>query len=325
MLGAGQGCSNIHKELLLVTSIDECAKLACEDTECGMGFVAKPVDDTNLSCSCLAPGQACIHVEDAEAFLHEIAAESGCASESADACLVTLYETAEFGGWSATFQDGSYDSQELEAKGAMNDAASALSVRGVNCVAILYQNSDLTGWIATFPEGSYTADEMRSHGAVNDDASALVVRRAAGDAAPMESATSGKPDPAPARVPNNEPRPGQPEQKPKSAPKVVKPGIPSRKYESELHDDGINVECDPVHRERCTDQDIEFLKSIERSIGPYTAERHKQWRSKVKGELKGIDAKYLLVPESARPWIARRVGLLHKLMDHHDKLKHDEL
>jgi hypothetical protein len=76
-------------------------------------------------------------------------------------CRVTVYQTGNFGGWSASYGVGWHDFGAFLGAGASNDDAESIRVEGHGCSAWLYQHGDGSGWAALFGTGSYTASQMQ--------------------------------------------------------------------------------------------------------------------------------------------------------------------
>jgi hypothetical protein len=94
-----------------------------------------------------------------------------------DDCTVIVYENTDFTGWQAQFSEGSFNMNSYLAKGAVNDDASAIRVRGQDCKATFFQHADFSGWAAgPFDEGDYDLTYLEgSSDFVNDDMSSLKV------------------------------------------------------------------------------------------------------------------------------------------------------
>jgi len=103
----------------------------------------------------------------------------GCPSDHAPPeppCEAFLYQHGDYSGWSAHFPEGDYDINAFRARGAKNDDASSMKVRGgANCCASLYEHGSFGGWRATYPVGDYPFREFKARGAQNDKASSIKV------------------------------------------------------------------------------------------------------------------------------------------------------
>jgi len=100
----------------------------------------------------------------------------GCPSDHEPPCEAFLYQHGDYAGWSAHFPEGDYNHAAMTAKGAKNDDASSIKVRGgANCCVTLYEHGDFGGWKATYPVGDYPFKEFKARGAKNDKVSALKV------------------------------------------------------------------------------------------------------------------------------------------------------
>jgi hypothetical protein len=55
-------------------------------------------------------------------------------------CLVTVFETADFDGWSASFVAGDYDFSDFRAAGAEDNDVESIIVQGEECVATAWEN-----------------------------------------------------------------------------------------------------------------------------------------------------------------------------------------
>jgi len=74
-------------------------------------------------------------------------------------CTVTVYEHADFDGWSVTFDAGKYDHHAMTAMGVKNDHVSSLKV-APGCKATLYEHKHFAGDSGAFTEGSYDHPAM---------------------------------------------------------------------------------------------------------------------------------------------------------------------
>ena len=77
-------------------------------------------------------------------------------------CVVTVWEKADFTGWSAEFGVGDFGFTEFQAGGAVNDDVEAITVVGTDCTAEAWENQldGEWGWHAEFKEGEYGGDDF---------------------------------------------------------------------------------------------------------------------------------------------------------------------
>mmetsp|Transcript_27738 Transcript_27738/g.59024 ORF Transcript_27738/g.59024 Transcript_27738/m.59024 type:complete len:586 (+) Transcript_27738:97-1854(+) len=94
-------------------------------------------------------------------------------------CQVQLFGGPEFDGWNVTLPQGSFNTDDLIARGVKCEETSSVRVLGTCCEASLFQYGDFNrrnkGWHLKLVEGDYTADQLSERGADDNDLSSLKV------------------------------------------------------------------------------------------------------------------------------------------------------
>jgi hypothetical protein len=101
------------------------------------------------------------------------------ASDTCDACKVTIWGGRDFNGWEQTFEPGSYSAVELEYRGVKCDDISSLEVVGDFCKMTAFEFGDFNvahdGWVAKFGQGKYDSVGIEAAGAKNNDISSFKI------------------------------------------------------------------------------------------------------------------------------------------------------
>lgn len=288
LTAVGHACDNNFKVVSSeAKAAPECADLVCADAQCGTLF---EFSDGTGQCSCLEAGLVCIERVEAGTNRFEITDTSTCEPKSTDNCFATLYSEGYFGGWAASFTTGSFTTEDIENAGGADDEVSSVFVSGEGCTATLYANADFTGWAVRLEEGSYSLDELESRGFTDDDTSAVKIGHIS--AVGAEPVGSGK---------------GQ-TQGGKKKKQVSTSYRPSKPRKPTTTPEPFHLDCNPLTKQNCTKEEVDFIVMIEKRRVPHGAERLEEEKMHLKLH------RNFEFPEKRR-WVDNRVAILQAMED----------